>query len=281
MRYLPRITLPERVLTALLAYQSALDAEVETERTKHDPKVAERIEAFWNVRRSTKTLGAVESALRAMASGLERCMYCEDSHGCDIEHRYPKVPHPSKAFVWLNLLWVCAICNRQKNDAFDKAMLDPTQEDPLDHLLFSFATGRYAARDDSERGLATVRILRRLASDPTLARGRQNAVAKIRVFLREYDTLQSQGRTAEADLIRCFVVEEPFSSAFAAVLRASTEPGATEVLSDELVAMVARYPAMLRWLSEADDARAEAAKPEIAALAKAVRIRKGFTDENY
>lgn len=280
MRQLQRIALPERVLTALVTYQNALDAEVETERRKDAPNVAERIEAFWKDRRSTKTLKAVERALRAMASGLERCMYCEDSHGCDIEHGAPKVPHPSKAFVWLNLLWVCAICNRQKNDAFDEAMLDPTREDPLDHLVFSFSTGRYTAREDSERGVATLRIVRRLASDPTLARGRQNAVAKIRVFLRDFDMHQAQGQGAEADAIRGVVVEEPFSAAFAAVLRASTEPGATDVLGEELVAIVSRHPAMLRWLQEADDARAEAAGPEITALARAVRIRKSDTGEN-
>lgn len=280
MRHLLRIPLPQRVLTALVTYQSALNAVVEAEGAKNAPKIAERIEAFWKVRRSTKALKAVERALRAMASGLERCMYCEDGRGCDIEHGYPKVPHPSRAYLWLNLLWACATCNRQKNDAFDVALLDPTQEDPLDHLVLSFATGRYTARDDSERGAATLRIARGLASDPTLARGRQNAIAKLRYFLREYDTLQAQGRAAEADAIRVYVVEEPFSAAFAAVLRASTEPGAIDVLGEELVAVVSRHTAMHRWLEEADDARAEAARPEIAALARAVRIRGGLKEES-
>ena len=280
MRRLPRILLPQRVLDALMAYQSALEADVEAERKKDAPKVAERIEAFWNGRRSTNALKAAERALRAMASGLERCMYCEDSHGCDIEHGYPKVPHPSRAFLWLNLLWVCATCNRQKNDGFEEAMLDPTQEDPLDHLVFSFATGRYTSRDDSQRGAATLRVIRRLASDPTLARGRQNAIAKLRTFLRTYDTHQAQGRAMEADAIRSVVVEEPFSAAFAAVLRASTEPGAIEVLGEELVAVVSRHPSMHQWLREADDARAEVAKPDIAALGRSLRIRGGTKEQS-
>lgn len=274
MRHLLRIPLPQRVLDALVAFQSSLDRTIEDEGRKNDPKVAERIEAFWQARRSTKALKAVERTLRAMASGLERCMYCEDSHGCDVEHTYPKVPYPSSAFAWLNLLWVCAICNRQKNDAFDAAMLDPTQEDPLDHLVFSFATGRYTARDDSPRGIATLSIVPRLASEPTLIRGRQNAIAKLRIFLRDYDTHIAHGRAAEADVIRRFVVEEPFSAAFAAVLRASTDPGANDVLGEELMAVVARHPSMYQWLQEADHARAEAAKPEITALAKALRIRR-------
>jgi len=99
MRYLPRIPLPPRDLTALGNYQGDLGAAVEAELKKNAPEVAERIESFWKARRSTTTLKAVERALRAMASGLERCMYCEDSRGCDIEHMYPKVPYPSKAFL--------------------------------------------------------------------------------------------------------------------------------------------------------------------------------------
>jgi uncharacterized protein (TIGR02646 family) len=274
MRYLPRIPLPPLVLSALESYQSALDIAVEAERDKDAPKVAERIEAVWKGRRSNKSLKAVEQALRAMASGIERCMYCEDNHGCDIEHGYPKVRYPSRALLWLNLLWVCATCNRQKNNAFEEEMLDPTQDDPLDHLVFSFATGRYTPRDDSRRGEATLRVVRRIASDQTLTRGRQKAIAKLRIFLRDYDTHQAEGRAAEADAIRGVVVQEPFSAAFAAVLRASAEPGATEVLGEELVAVVSRHPAMHRWLREADAARAEAVKQELDELAKAVRIRQ-------
>jgi hypothetical protein len=40
------------------------------------------------------------------------------------------------------------------------------------------------------------------------------------------------------------------------------------------MAVLARHPAMYRWLEEADSARAEAAKQEIDALARAVRIRR-------
>ena len=274
MRHLPRINLPAPVLDALSAYQNRLEAAVDAERAKDAPKLAARIEAIWKARRSTNALRVVARALRAMASGLERCMYCEDSHGCDVEHGYPKVPHPERAFLWPNLLWVCAPCNRQKNDTFDEELLDPTREDPLDHLVLSPATGRYAARDGSRRGAATLCVLRRLKSDPTLARGRWNALGKLRTFLREYDTHEANGRAAEADTIRGVIVEEPFSAVFAAVLRACTEPGAAEVLGAELVGVVSRHPVMHHWLREAGDARVDAAKPEIADLARRVRVRR-------
>lgn len=274
MRALTRIALPGRVLEALSSYQRVLDERVELERSNDDPDLAGTIEAFWAERRSRKALRVVELVLRAIASGLERCMYCEDSQGCDVEHRAPKVSYPEMAFSWPNLLLVCAPCNRQKTGNFDERLIDPTAEDPLDHLLLSFATGRYVARDESERGAATLRVLPRVAADQNLREGRQNAFAKLRLFLSGYDTALLEGKLAEAEEIRAVVVKEPFSAVFAALLRASQEEGAADVIGVDLLAVLGRHPAMYRWLEEADAARAEAAKPEIAALARAVRIRR-------
>ena len=92
------------------------------------------------------------------------------------------VSHPERAFDWLNLLKICPGCNRQKNDDFDAKLLDPTADDPLEHLVLSFRTGRYVAREDSPRAEATLRVLRRLASDQMLVRGRRDAFLKLGSF---------------------------------------------------------------------------------------------------
>jgi hypothetical protein len=60
MRYLPRTPFPSRVLAALKSYQVALDDAVGAERDKSTPTLAERIEAAWKGRRSSKALKAVE-----------------------------------------------------------------------------------------------------------------------------------------------------------------------------------------------------------------------------
>ena len=112
MRRLQRIALPASILAALKSYRATLDHRVTVERKKTKPDVGKVVEATWRTRRNTKAMGAVELALRAMASGIERCMYCEDSHGCDVEHFRPKVPHPAGTFEWPNLLLICAVCNR-------------------------------------------------------------------------------------------------------------------------------------------------------------------------
>ncbi|MBW8876770.1 MAG: hypothetical protein JF614_17545 [Acidobacteria bacterium] len=88
-----------------------------------------------------------------MASGLERCMYCEDSEGTAIEHFWPKSVYPERAFDWLNYLIACSRCNSNfKRDQFplDAAgaplLVNPSEEEPLDHLSFSPSTGRFEPR---------------------------------------------------------------------------------------------------------------------------------------
>lgn len=94
------------------------------------------------------------SKLRSMAPGIERCMYCEDSGGTDIEHFRPKSSYPGWAFQWENYLLACSHCNsnRKRNrfpllDDGQPALIDPTAVDPSVHLIFSPTTGRYEARD--------------------------------------------------------------------------------------------------------------------------------------
>jgi len=272
VRYLRRVDLPRSVLGALSSYRAALDSLLKLEQRESKPDVGKVIETAWRTRRKSNAMKSVELALRAMASGIERCMYCEDSHGCDVEHFRPKVPHPAGTFAWPNLLLICAVCNRQKNSAFDPAILDPTRDDPFDHLVLSSTTGRLVARDGSRRGAATLQVMKRLSSEQALTRGRLNAVNKLRVFLARYDADLSAGDLVAADEIRRAVVEEPFSAVFAFMLRQSMEPGARAVLGDDLVDVISRHPTMHGWLDAADQARHAAAQPSIAALARRVRV---------
>lgn len=89
MRRLRRVDLPRSVLGALSSYRATLSSLVTKERTSAQPDVARVVEAAWRTRRRGNAMKATETALRAMASGIERCMYCEDSHGCDVEHFRP------------------------------------------------------------------------------------------------------------------------------------------------------------------------------------------------
>lgn len=129
------------------------------------------VAATWRNARRTKLLRRVHAVLRQMAGARERCMYCLDSLGTDIEHFWPKSPYPGRMFEWPNLLLGCVECGRRKGARFPMGddgrpmLLDPTQDDPWSHLDFDPQTGIVTARYDriadapDPRGLATVELL--------------------------------------------------------------------------------------------------------------------------
>jgi len=129
-----------------------------------------RVETEWQNARQTRPLRAVEATLKRMMGERQRCMYCLDSHGTDIEHFWPKAPYPEQLFRWLNLLLCCAECGRLKGDRFPLAegqplLVDPTAEQPWRYLDFDPTTGNIVARFDvaandwAPKGLKTVEIL--------------------------------------------------------------------------------------------------------------------------
>jgi uncharacterized protein (TIGR02646 family) len=128
------------------------------------------VEREWSNARKTTPLRAVAATLKSMMSPRERCMYCLDSHGTDVDHFWPKRPYPERMFVWPNLLLSCTECGRLKGDRFplvdgQPALVDPTAEDPWQHLDFDPTTGNVIARFDpqandySARGMRTVDLL--------------------------------------------------------------------------------------------------------------------------
>ncbi len=128
------------------------------------------IKQTWKMARRSKPLKTVDATLRAMAGSRERCMYCCDSHGTDIEHFWPKANYPERLFQWSNLMLCCAECGRFKGNRFPlnnemPALVDPTADDPWEFLDFDPTTGVVVARFDptanaeSPKGVETVRLL--------------------------------------------------------------------------------------------------------------------------
>ncbi|MDQ1256368.1 MAG: hypothetical protein QG656_964 [Candidatus Hydrogenedentes bacterium] len=125
----------------------------------------------WKAKRGKETLRAVLETLRAMMGSRERCMYCLDSHGTDIDHFWPKMSYPEKMFLWENLLLCCSECGRLKSDLFPMSadsqplLVDPTAENPWLYLDFDPGTGNVVPRFDPNsnewlpKGIKTVEIL--------------------------------------------------------------------------------------------------------------------------
>ena len=173
MRRVARLTLEGDVQNSLDKKQS------EANRKREEGSLA--IGDEWHKARQTTTLGKVMEVLRSMAGERERCMYCLDSHGTDIEHFWPKTPFPERMFLWPNLLLCCAECGRLKGDRFPLAgeeplLIDPTADEPWQYLDFDPLTGNVVARFDPEandwlaKGLETVEVLQ-LDRREALARG--------------------------------------------------------------------------------------------------------------
>ena len=162
MRRVVRPTLPVAAQTYLNKRQLGADRDLALGTLD--------IKRQWEAARKTKPVGTVLDALRKMAGPKERCMYCVDSHGSDIEHFRPKVSNPKRAFLWSNLLLCCTECGRFKGDKFPtdgrRALLvDPSAEDPWQYLDFEPNTGNLTARFDvqtnawSAKGAKTVEVL--------------------------------------------------------------------------------------------------------------------------
>ena len=89
--------------------------------------------------------GPLKDLLSEMAAGRERCMYCGDNQGTDIDHFEPINRHPMRAFDWTNHVLACSLCNSHLKGAefpLDEGgkplLIDPTAEDPTPHLPWSW-----------------------------------------------------------------------------------------------------------------------------------------------
>lgn len=188
--------------------------------------------------------------LGEMASGLDRCMYCEDSEGTDIEHFWPKATYPQRAFDWLNYLLACTRCNSNfKRDQFplDAAgaplLLDPTAEDPLDHLDFTPETGKF--RGSTVRGETSITVYG--LDRPTLEKGRANAWVGLQAHIAHYAFLRSEGDVEMAGRIERTVREHPFASVLAALVRIAQGPAAEDHLHPRCLGAIRQFPEILTW----------------------------------
>lgn len=147
------------------------------------------VQAAWKSARETKPLQTVLGVLKGMTGIRERCMYCSDSHGTDIDHFWPKAPYPERMFRWANLLLCCTDCGRIKGTDFPlrnglPLLVDPTVEDPWLFLDFDPATGNIVARFKpdagvwEERGEQTVKVIE-LDRREALAAGYQKTFRRL------------------------------------------------------------------------------------------------------
>lgn len=162
-------------------------------------------------------------------------MYCGESQGTDIDHFEPIACKPLRTFDWLNHLLACATCNsHQKRDQFPldpngrPLLIDPTSEDPFDHLLLTLSLGHYEPL--SEKGKATIRVCD--LNRPLLQRGRVQARRVVELCLKEWQAANHVGNAPVMNEAMLTVLEQPFADVCQAMLRQAQTPGAEVIFSD-------------------------------------------------
>jgi uncharacterized protein (TIGR02646 family) len=241
MRKLKRLPLSPETL-------QFLQERTQTVAGAAEPKA--EVDRLWKLQ-TAKAFAEIRATLRKMASGLERCMYCEDSAGNDIEHFWPKSEYPERAFDWHNYLFACSPCNSNfkrtrfpLDDASQPLLINPTEEEPLDHLHFLTRTGEYSPQ--TPKGEASVDVFG--LNRTTLQIGRWRAWASLRHLLPVYVQRKAAGRDEDAEEIVQIFRTSPFSGVLAAFLRIASGPSARRLIAPECLEALAAHPEIATWL---------------------------------
>jgi uncharacterized protein (TIGR02646 family) len=175
----------------------------------------------------------IKSALSLMATGIERCMYCGDNRGTDIDHFEPISISPRRTFEWQNHLLACSSCNSNaKRDSFPcdsdgkSLLINPAIDEPSDHIELSFSQGKYEGV--TLKGQVTIDVFQLNRGD--LEMGRAIAFARCKSMLRDYLALRADGLAEEACETKGALENQPFADVLHAMYRAAHLPGATMVL---------------------------------------------------
>ena len=220
-------------------------------------------------RTSNRTFRKVRESLTSMCSGAQRCVYCEDSVGDEVEHIQPKDLYPCLVFVWTNYVYACGRCNGGKSNKFAvisgtrlvdvtrprdgpvvppapgaPAFLNPRVEDPLDFLDMDLeGTFWMLARDDlpdidRERAEFTIETLK--LNRDVLLQARATAFGSYRARLHEYVNERDAATADELDRLVDGIKAMPHVTVWAEMKR---QHSSLQDL-DELFTMA---PEALRW----------------------------------
>ncbi|WP_206797529.1 HNH endonuclease [Amycolatopsis sp. MtRt-6] len=212
---------------------ATMTAEIRRKRS-HKTRVA-HARHLWQTRRGTRK--TLKRALIQFAPGRARCMYCGDNEGSDVDHHDPLARMPLSTFSWDNHLLACSVCNSQhKRDVFpvdadgQPLLLDPTVDDPFEHLVLALSVGSYLAT--TPRGEATLKICG--LNRDLLTRGRQAAYESLSSLLLIWHDHDRRGNHTARTAIEHAIREQPFADVLHAMIRYADAPGAEELFADRL-----------------------------------------------
>ncbi|WP_106970093.1 MULTISPECIES: HNH endonuclease [Streptomyces] len=180
----------------------------------------------------------LKGQLSSMAAGYERCMYCGENQGTDIDHFKPIAKDPLSAFLWENHLLACSHCNsNEKRDQYPCGtdgsclLVNPTKEDPYDHISLTLPTGEYTGL--TPKGGETIRVFGLWR--PTLERGRAKAYVRCKSMLRDWSAQIKNGHTDDAREVLESLLVQPFADVLYVMIRRVDSPGAPIIFENEVL----------------------------------------------
>ncbi|MFD3583281.1 HNH endonuclease [Streptomyces sp. NPDC058683] len=226
---LRRAVLPAATTERMRDYTDDIRQQA-TEKERKD-----RAKELWANRRQVRP--ALRAGLAEMAPGHERCMYCGDSQGTDIDHFEPKSLAPLRTFDWLNHVLACSFCNsNQKRNRFPVAddggplLVDPTAEDPLDHIRLVLPLGTY--RGLTDRGRACIEVFG-LNARAVLVKGRMDAYLTAQGSIQLWRIAMDKGQRDKAKEIVRVTWDRPLVDVLVAMFHQSGHPAADDLFAGE------------------------------------------------
>lgn len=197
----------------------------------------------WRLADSAKS--EIRALLGQMAPGVARCMYCLDSFGTDIDHFEPLSRTPLRTFCWHNHLLACSRCNSNyKREDFpcdeetgECLLIDPSLDDPADHLELRVITGEYEGR--TRKGEESIKVFGLNRED--LLIGRRDAYIKSCDIINSWYRKVRKGDRIGAKLSAEALEREPFGDVLRALEKLGSLPYASAALGEELAESLAEW----------------------------------------
>jgi uncharacterized protein (TIGR02646 family) len=212
-----------------------------------------RAKTLWK-NKAHERMTEVRRTLRDMSSGNERCMYCEESAGTDIDHFCPRSTEPLLTFAWSNYLLACSACNSNfKRDEFpcdptgEPYLIDPTLEDPATLLTFSPSTGRYEPVPGSLKASESLRVFG--INRPLLETARRDAWRLFQLAIVAYDTAMAKHDIEQAERFAQIVRRQPLAGVLNALVT-SIDDADLDLVSAECRSALSGRPEIRSWLTQ-------------------------------
>ncbi len=77
---------------------------------------------------SASKLGTAREAAMAARPRQDRCVYCQDNQGREVDHLRPKTLHPLLGWCWTNHIPACSTCGGADHKGARDAILDDSQD---------------------------------------------------------------------------------------------------------------------------------------------------------